>query len=386
MSVAQCHPSPVLSTSAKRSTERELVIRPEVTFESVIEKMTKQSQEVEGGSSAYQAGGDITVNHGLTYQEARSLALDVFNANFYKLADEARTVAESRAREITDAALQKLAEKHPEGLESARDPGFQHSLFSVQRDYACTGDGELGGLLVDLLVERSQYDQRSFIQIVLDESIKTAPKLTNEQLATLATVFLLRYVKNHGLVSLAALAQYLDTVIKPFAGKWASSFPSFQHLQFAGCGAIDVMSTSLAAVMKSTYGGIFVKGFTAEELAGRGINLPVNHPIYVACDHVPGRGRIKVLNESQLNELFEENAITDADRGVLRQVYADYQMSEIEIRTAVVERCPYMEELFDLWSPDPMGRFSLTSVGMAIGHANVQRVHGSFADLSIWIH
>jgi hypothetical protein len=46
---------------------------------------------------------------------------------------------------------------------------------------------------------------------------------------------------------------------------------------------------------------------------------------------------------------------------------------------------PKIDELFRLWKGTPLQNLELTSVGMAIGHANAVRVTGFDADLSIWI-
>src|ERR1043166_1935198 len=115
-----------------------------------------QDQSVTQGSSAIQAGRDITIiSNGLTYTEVRDVALDVFTANFYKLAGIAKDTASARAEEITDAFLSKLQKEYPSALEKSTDPGFQYALLTVQTEYAKNGDKDLADLLVDLLVDRS---------------------------------------------------------------------------------------------------------------------------------------------------------------------------------------------------------------------------------------
>jgi hypothetical protein len=47
---------------------------------------------------------------------------------------------------------------------------------------------------------------------------------------------------------------------------------------------------------------------------------------------------------------------------------------------------PYMASVFEIWSNSSMKSFTLTSVGIAIGHANVKRLVGEFANLSLWIN
>ena len=138
-----------------------------------------QEQNVTEGGTAIQAGGNVTITKtGLTYAEVRDVALDVFRANFYELAGAARETAKARAEEITEDFLSKLQKEHPAGLEKSHDPDFQYALFTVQREYARNGDKDLGDLLVDLLVDRSKQEQRDILQIVLNESLSTAPKLT----------------------------------------------------------------------------------------------------------------------------------------------------------------------------------------------------------------
>ena len=47
---------------------------------------------------------------------------------------------------------------------------------------------------------------------------------------------------------------------------------------------------------------------------------------------------------------------------------------------------PYMASMIDVWENSLMKNFTLTSVGIAIGHANVKKNLGEFTDLSIWIN
>jgi hypothetical protein len=153
-----------------------------------------QAQNVSSGSTAIQAGGNVTiVETGLTYADVRNIALDIFRTNFYKLAGVAKETAKVRAEEITEAFLSKLQNEHPAGLQKSNDPDFQYALFTVQKEYARNGDKDLGDLLVDLLVDRSKHEQRDILQIVLNESLKTAPKLTENQLAVLSLIFLFKY-------------------------------------------------------------------------------------------------------------------------------------------------------------------------------------------------
>lgn len=52
---------------------------------------------------------------------------------------------------------------------------------------------------------------------------------------------------------------------------------------------------------------------------------------------------------------------------------------------ALIEIGPCMRSLNDLWTTTPLPNILLTTVGIAIAHANYRRVTGVAAPLSIWI-
>jgi hypothetical protein len=45
-----------------------------------------------------------------------------------------------------------------------------------------------------------------------------------------------------------------------------------------------------------------------------------------------------------------------------------------------------MDRVSEIWSGSSMKNFTLTSVGISIGHANIKKNLGEFTDLSIWIN
>ena len=136
--------------------------------------MKDKKQEGGDGSSNIQAE-NVNVYNGITYKDAKEIALDVFNSNFIRLKSEAAQIAAERAEEITEKN-----EKSPESLEEFKNPAMQDALFQTQKEYAKSGDEELGNLLVDILVDRAKTQERNMLQLVLDESLLVAPKLTVE--------------------------------------------------------------------------------------------------------------------------------------------------------------------------------------------------------------
>ena len=138
-----------------------------------------QKQEAGDGSTNLQ-GQSIIVNQGISYSDAKDIALDVFKANSLELSREAAITAADRAEKLADDFLENLNEKHKDSIKNLSQPAMQIALFDAQKAYAITGDEELESLLVDILVERATEDTRTIKQITLDESLKVAPKLTTE--------------------------------------------------------------------------------------------------------------------------------------------------------------------------------------------------------------
>lgn len=347
----------------------------------------KQKQDIGDSATAIQAGGNVTVvNLGVTPAEARAIALDVAKATFYELTGEAKETASTRVEEITNQVIEKLEKEFPAGLQKAKDPDFQYALFTVQKEYARNGDKELGDLLVDLLIDRSKHDNRDILQIVLNESLSTAPKLTDTHLAALAVTFLFKYTQDQGVGNHRLLGTYLDKHLLPFISKLSKNQAGYQHLEFSGCGSIGLAGHSLEGIFGETYQGLFLKGFDESEINKRTITVGTDPHFFIQCLNDSTKLQVKAINKEQLGKLLDSQAVSTEDRAKIMEIFSLNKMSEPEIKDKLIAIRPYMADVFEIWSNSPLQNFTLTSVGMAIGHANIKRLIGEFASLSIWIN
>lgn len=345
-----------------------------------------QRQDVGSSATAIQAGGSIILNVGVTASEARGIALDVAKATFYELSGYAKDVASIRVEEITNQVIEKLEKDFPAGLQKANDPDFQYALFTVQKEYARNGDKDLGDLLVDLLVDRSKHDQRDILQIVLNESISTAPKLTDTHLAVLAVIFLFKYTQNFSIGNHQMFGDYLDNHLAPFISKLSKKQASYQHLVFSACGSMGVGGTRLESMLGTTYQGQFLKGFDHSEILNRGIKVGPDARFFIPCLNDLSKLQVNANNKEHLEKFLDAEGVSPEDRTNIIGLFDLGKMSETEIKEKVISIRPYMAEVFETWNNSPMLTFTLTSVGMAIGHANIKRLIGEFASLSIWIN
>ncbi len=346
-----------------------------------------QNQEVGHNATAIQASGNVTViNNGVTSAEARAIALDVAKATFHELTGVAKETAINRVEEITDQVIKKLERDFPIGLQKAKDPDFQFALSTVQKEYARNGDKELGDLLVDLLVDRSKEDQRNILQIVLNESLSTAPKLTGTHLAALAVIFLLKYTQQFNVGNHQQFGEYLDKYLLPFVTKLSKNQAGYQHLEFSGCGTIGAIARSLEGILGNVYQGQFLKGFDQAEIIDRMIGVGIDSRFFMRCLNDPSKVQVKANNKENLEKYLDTQSLPTEDRGKILELFELGKMSESEVKEKLIDIRPYMVDVFEIWTNSPMTTFTLTSVGMAIGHANIKRLVGEFSSLSIWIN
>jgi hypothetical protein len=200
--------------------------------------ISRQSQKGGEGSQNNQSGRDTNVTNisiGVSVAEARDIALDVFNANFFKLSGRARDSANERVETITREYIDTLQQKVPQALGSAADPDMQVNLFNVQRDFARSGEGDLASLLVDLLVDRATEADRNVKTLVLNEAIGVAPRLTREERATLAIIYLIRH-RDDGLLFGDERSKY---DFEPFVDRMATRQTVYMHMASVGVGWLD---------------------------------------------------------------------------------------------------------------------------------------------------
>lgn len=245
---------------------------------------SKQSQKT-GDSSVNIQAENININRGLTYDDVKSISKDVFHENFYNLSNVAAETATERAEELTNRFLETLKERNPEALQNAENPDLQYAIFTAQKEYARTGDQELGEILVDILVDRFKEPDRNILQIVLNESLQITPKLTKDQLSTLSIIFSLKYTKHRKIEDLSSLNHYIDYRISPFVDDLTIKNSCYQHLEYTGCGSISIGQTKIGTIFRNNYQGLFSKGFAESETETIITDNPSAQSMFIPCLH-----------------------------------------------------------------------------------------------------
>lgn len=343
----------------------------------------KQRQSVGQGALAIQAQGNVTV--GISYEVARQIALDVYQANFPLLVKEAAGLARARAEELTDKFLKQLQEENPSGFMQAIQPDFQNALLNAQREHACAGNPELADLLVDLLVDRTKQGTRDLLRLVIDEALKTAPKLTDQQLAVLGAAFLLGHVRSTA-GHWKGVIEWTQAHLKPIIEQAIITPSTLPHLQFTGCATFNgAHGSDIATGLFGEYAGFFQTGFTDAVFQEQALSLKAAKYIK-PLPTMPDLKWVAISSAAVIDALKEEGEFSGDDANKLKYLLSTHQKTVEQFREQVVAEMPFMQRAFDLWQKDKLGEVSLTSVGMAIGHAFVKKtIKSEFVSLSIWI-
>jgi hypothetical protein len=355
----------------------------------------KQPDQKAGeGAAAIQAGGSAdgatvhqTNNYGLTVtlDEIRALARDSFRADFVQLLGQAGDIAEARANRVTESFLERLQAENPAGINQTSTPDFRYALLSAQKAQARSGDENLEKLLVELLIERSREQERSLQQIVLNEALDVAARLTAEQVSALTLSFVIRRTTNNGVLDMPSFVRVFVENAVPFISNAKLSVASFSHLAYTGCGVVEVVEASLTHCLTSSYPELWQRGFSLDDPTVQALSEEARQVIRPSQNNP---GKYEVIGGSvELSKKIRDHIVkAEADRALVNELLSRGKMNDEEIKERCIAALPQLVELFDLWDNTPMKNFSPSSIGIAIAHANMTRVVPHFGPLSIWIN
>lgn len=336
-------------------------------------------------SSNFQAAGDIHL-HGLDADEARNVALEVFRSNAIELAGVAQAVAVARAEELTNEFLRKLQEDAPSKIDSLSDPDMQSSVFEAQKAFARSGEEDLRVALVDLLAARGAEQARNLRTLALNEAIVSAPKLTEGQRRAIGWVFYIRYCRDTASGNPDQFYARLSEVASALDMGIPSGAADYQHIEYVGAGSVGLGSHSLGDGLLSGAEGIFTHGFE---------RAAVEDGLFARLD-----ARNFIVPAVRNSENFQINLVADedlsanlaalglqADEDAVRPLLSSGRMGAEEVGDEAVARVPALAQLRSVWDDDQSSirRLTLTSVGLAIGHAYWSRLTGREAPLAIWL-
>jgi hypothetical protein len=107
----------------------------------------------------------------------------------------------------------------------------------------------------------------------------------------------------------------------------------------------------------------------------------------VPCINNNARLQINAVRKEDFKATADQHAVDRQKVDALWDLFVQTTLfSEREMLDALTPHFQQLPQLNEIWSATPLCRLSLTAVGIALGHANLRRLHEWDADLSIWIN
>ncbi|WP_045450465.1 LPO_1073/Vpar_1526 family protein [Caballeronia cordobensis] len=347
--------------------------------------MLNNDQNQLGGDGAVnaQAGRDVIV-HGVTYADARQIAIDVYRANALELQGIAQQVARERAEHLIDQFLEKMQATGAERIEEAANPDFQHALYEAQKAYARSGDTGMEGVLVNLLVERADEPNRTLRQVVLNEAVTAAARLTPEQVTLLTVIFCFRHCRNTTLGSHDQLRDHFASLL-PLCAAIPETESVYTYLAYSGVVTVEMGEARLPEILRQTYPGLFSRGFEDTAFAAMREREPAAMQHVGNCLLNPALKQVHALNDDVLRALTTQSGISEQSRNELSNLLKQNLMDDQQMIELFAPLGEPAARLFRLWSSTAIRQCLVTAVGMAIAHANARRLGMIDADLGVWV-
>lgn len=334
--------------------------------------MFGQKKQVSGDSSNNFQSEKIEINnnYGLTYSEAKEIAMEVFRSNFTILKNEAVEVAEKRAIEISEKILSRLFTDLPNVIDNLKTPGFQDAMFIAQKAYAKSGHETTRDLLVELLHERSKITDVNLQQIIIDEALNIIPKLTPAQLDLLTLNYLIAG-RSHNKTSGVDFTEDFVNLLSPFSAPRNRYEENNLHLIYLGCAySKNVKYSNFEKLISTNYGSSYIQNFSKEHFESI-FGTIEKYSKFVRKEKDSNKYQIIFANSSMIEiAMRAENKFTLYEINLLKQFYLSLIMPEKEIRNRFFNFGEQIKNVISYWNNTKFKDLELTEIGIYIGKIN----------------
>lgn len=327
-------------------------------------------------STNIQVGGNA--QFGLSYEDARQIAIDVFKANYYEFSEKAAKKALERAEEITEDFLKRFFEDDGHDKAKLEEPAVQSSIFEVQKAYAKTGDKDLQQRLLDTLLARVDSEERHINQIVLDEAITVLSKLTDNEVKLLSFIASTFKVIYTNVDTIAAFNSFLtDALLKFFPDNISDA--ELTHLQYCGCYTLPMGGPhgyySLPEYLGLRYKGLLTHGFSELEFieATGGLKLASLNHFIINNPRNPEVFQFNALNDNIFNQCLAQLDLGERGK-LLKALWDKTAMKKNEVEKLLIDMNPRFKRLILVYRNALLPAMQLTPVGYAIAIINFNQV------------
>lgn len=347
----------------------------------------KQDQTVGDSSLAVQATGDVTINQSMSPGQM----LEVFNAvakQVEAFTDAAQKTMDERLNEFRSETLERMSRDTKARAEAFADPDFQHTLFDAQTSYARSDDKGLHETLVGLIVERSKQKDRTRLSLSLNDAISKAGRLTTEEFAALGMIFYVKHVQHGNIHTVEQLSQTLSRILSGVIDDVPVEPAAYSYMDSLGClnvGNNIISHHDFFQMLQERYPWIVTRGTDETELLE--VFPRAAYQGLIGSSVVdPSKKVFRIADPVQLSMTGTFSGL-GADAGArYLEICKKNVPSKEEFFTALRNTgFPAIDTMVAKYDLTPCKNATLTSAGIALGHAYLVKKGELNADLSIWI-
>jgi hypothetical protein len=141
--------------------------------------------------------------------------------------------------------------------------------------------------------------------------------------------------------------------------------------------------------LRQVYPALFSRGFEIDQqfpgLTMERSNYVHKSGIVGKCLNDNTKRQLAIADKSRFDVMAKEIGLTIEEASSVWGFFDSTVMNGDDLKAFIAKEFPEIELLIDLWDNTALKNLLLTTVGTAIGYANLVRVTGFDADLSIWI-
>lgn len=365
-----------------------------------------QVSNVSDNSIVNQANGDIynisNSNNGLQIGDVVPLVQALVKSELEVCKLQAENTVLRRFNEFTTSLESELEKKVSDKISRFAEPAMQFATREATVGYLKSGDPVEGEALIDLLIERVKEKERTSKQSLIDEAIRTLPKLSRENIAVLT---LITYAKLCVTGNVQALNDWIKC-LNPIL----DIFPRINRLDIEYLVQADCVSASALAQSEdwieqnrknyplafvSPIDSPIVKAFMEKYGINREGNTVTFSPPFNTIDHCLTLIQIFKFNENGTIApllLKQENYVNILQKAGLGSMQADIEkllsnaktMSNEEINSYYEKFHPNWSVAIKLLNERPINSFSLKPVGAYIGSRQLTKLYGKEVDLNLF--
>lgn len=354
-----------------------------------MKDIEKLDASIKGNNNEIIQNGVVN-NYGMNYVETKALCTDLIRQEISKLSEEAAKEARKREERLNDKLfelLQSIKLSDKDALKELKNPDMQYSFIEAQMANIRVGTNELENILSNLLKERILEQERTTLQIALSEAIKVSPLLLPAHLNILSLVFIFKYTVRNNIVNEQSFTEYFQRILSSCLSGITDDNTLYQHIEYSKCGTLSVLSYDISNIIKQSYSGLFMKGFTKEEfdsqiedehILQKYPKLLINHLRY------NNLLQINSISENALKQNLVEHGLEEKQIEKIINFFNQNILSDNEIKQRIIELVPQFREFINLWE-NSMNQLQLTSVGIILGAINLKNLIGENYNMKIWI-